>query len=137
MADTVQFELVSPERLMVDKAVAMVVIPGMEGDFGVLPGHAPAISTIRPGVIEVYERDGAAPERLFVRGGLADVRAEGLIVLAEDAVDPAQVDMADLDRELLRARDDLANADTDFDRDRAETEIAWREALKAAATGTA
>ena len=133
MAETFQFELVSPERLMTDKPVAMVVIPGSEGDFGVLAGHAPAISTIRPGVIEVYEQESSAPDRLFVKGGLADVRSTGLIVLAEDAIDPRQADVAALDKEIARQREALAAAETDFDRDKAEQEIAWREALKDAA----
>lgn len=136
MSETFQFELVSPERLMVDKAVAMVVVPGVEGDFGVLPGHAPAISTIRPGVIEVFEQESSAPERLFVKGGLADVRSGGLIVLAEDALDPAKADVDALNKEIERQQEAAEAADSDFDREKAEGEIAWREALKEAATAS-
>ena len=68
MADKVQFELVSPEKLLLSEAVDMVVVPGTEGNFGVLPGHALFISTVRPGVIDVYE-DKNISERIFVSGG--------------------------------------------------------------------
>ena len=67
----VEFELVSPERLLVAQPVDMVVVPGGDGDFGVLPGHAPLISTVRPGVIEIYEGN-AVSDRIFVAGGFAE-----------------------------------------------------------------
>src|SRR3954454_17020108 len=78
----VQFELVSPERLIVSAEVDMVVVPGTEGNFGVLPGHAPLISTIRPGTIDIYQ-GGAVSERIFVVGGIAEVTPERCTVLAE------------------------------------------------------
>jgi F-type H+-transporting ATPase subunit epsilon len=71
MADKLQFELVSPERLLLSEPVGMVVVPGSEGNFGVLPGHALFISTVRPGVIDVYE-DKTITERIFVSGGFAE-----------------------------------------------------------------
>lgn len=82
------FELVSPERLVRSGAVHMVVVPGTEGDFGVLAGHAPMMSTIRPGEIAIYAQEGAAPERIRIEGGLAQVSEKGLTILAEqlDAV---------------------------------------------------
>jgi F-type H+-transporting ATPase subunit epsilon len=84
MAGTFTFELVSPERLLSSGQVAMVVVPGAEGDFGVLPGHAPMMSTIRPGVIEVYATEGSAPSaRYEIEGGFAEVTPEGLTILAE------------------------------------------------------
>ncbi len=70
MADRIEFELVTPERLAFSEPVEMVVVPGDEGDFGVLPGHAPMISTVRPGVITIYE-GGAVRQRIFVAGGFA------------------------------------------------------------------
>ena len=87
MADTFSFELVSPERLLSSGQVAMVVVPGAEGDFAVLPGHAPMMSTIRPGIIEVYATEGSTPSaRYEIDGGFAEVTADGLTILAEKAV---------------------------------------------------
>ena len=82
MAD-LHFELVTPERLVRSEAVHMVVVPGSEGDFGVLAGHAPVMSTLRPGELAVYRAAGAEPERIAVEGGFAEVNEQGLIVLAE------------------------------------------------------
>lgn len=86
MAATLQFELVSPERKLASEAVAMVVVPGVEGDFGVLPGHAPMMSTILPGIIEIYANEGTTPSaRYEIDGGFAEVTPEGLTILAEAA----------------------------------------------------
>jgi len=84
MAD-LQFELVSPERLIRSGPVYMVVVPGTDGDFGVLAGHAPFMSTIRPGEIAVYASQGAQPERIAIEGGFAEVSDKGLTILAEKA----------------------------------------------------
>ena len=77
------FELVTPARLVRSEEVYMVVVPGSEGEFGVLEGHAPFMSTIRDGAVQVYRTQGAAPETIEVRGGFAEVSATGLTVLAE------------------------------------------------------
>jgi F-type H+-transporting ATPase subunit epsilon len=77
------FELVTPARLVRSEDVYMVVVPGTEGEFGVLQGHAPFMSTVRDGAIKVYRNEGAAPEEILVQGGFAEVSAEGLTVLAE------------------------------------------------------
>lgn len=77
------FELVTPVRLVRSEDVYMVVVPGSEGEFGVLEGHAPFMSTIRDGAVRVYKTDGAAPEEVVVRGGFAEVSEKGLTVLAE------------------------------------------------------
>jgi F-type H+-transporting ATPase subunit epsilon len=101
MADQVQFELVSPERLLVSRPVEMVVVPGVEGDFGVLPGHAPLISEVRPGVISVFE-GGKVEERIFVAGGFAEVTAERCTVLAEQALPIAEIDRGAVEADLRR-----------------------------------
>jgi len=80
-----QFELVTPSKLVRSETVHMVVVPGTEGDFGVLEGHAPVMSTIRDGAMLVFKSEGAAPETIEVRGGFAEVSAKGLTVLAEYA----------------------------------------------------
>ena len=77
------FELVTPTRLVRSESVHMVVVPGTEGEFGVLEGHAPFMSTIRDGAVQIYRTEGAAPETIEVRGGFAEVSASGLTVLAE------------------------------------------------------
>ena len=95
----VQFELVTPEQLLVSRNVDMVVVPGTEGNFGVLPGHSPLISTIRPGTIDIYEGNAIA-ERIFVAGGLAEVTPERCTVLADEAMAPEDLDRAQLEAEL-------------------------------------
>lgn len=77
------FELVTPARLVRSEEVHMVVVPGAEGEFGVLEGHAPFMSTIRDGAVQIYKTVGAAPESIEVRGGFAEVSATGLTLLAE------------------------------------------------------
>ena len=109
MADQIQFELVSPERLLVSQPVEMVVVPGVEGDFGVLPGHAPLVSTVRPGVIAVFEGNKVA-QRIFVAGGFAEVTGERCTVLAEEAMPVAEIDRAAVEGEIRTARDDLTDA---------------------------
>ncbi len=105
MADLFNFELVSPERLLSSGKVAMVVVPGTEGDFGVLPGHAPMMSTIRPGAIAIYEADSnSLTRRVFVDGGFAEVSDQGLTILAERAVPVGDIDPAAVATELVAAR---------------------------------
>ena len=77
------FELVTPEKLVRSEDVHMVVVPGTEGEFGVLEGHAPFMSTVRDGAVQIFKTDGAQPEEIQVRGGFAEVGENGLTVLAE------------------------------------------------------
>ena len=127
MAEKVEFELVSPERLLVSKPVDMVVVPGAEGDFGVLRGHAPLISTLRLGVIDIHA-SGAVADRIFVAGGFAEVTAERCTVLAEQAVPVADLDRAGIEDEIRSLRDSLAVADGDAERGALAARIAVAEA---------
>jgi F-type H+-transporting ATPase subunit epsilon len=106
MAGRVQFELVTPERLLLSETVEMVVVPGTEGNFGVLPGHAPLISTIRPGMIEIYEGQ-AVTRRVFVVGGIAEVTPERCTVLADEAVSPDTLDRGAIEADLRIAEGNL------------------------------
>src|SRR5919106_2677793 len=106
MADKVEFELVSPERLLLSEQVDMVVVPGTEGNFGVLPRHAPLISTMRPGVIEIHD-GGQVGSRIFVVDGFAEVTPERCTVLAEYAVPVDEIDRAESEQKLKNAREDL------------------------------
>ncbi len=121
MADKLHFELVSPERLLKSGEADMVTVPGSEGDFGVLAGHAPFISTIRPGVVTVT--DGNAEERIFVRGGFADVTAAGLTLLAEEAIPMAELDPAKLAQDIKDAEEDVADAKDETIRAEAATHL--------------
>jgi len=105
----VEFELVSPERLLVAEPVEMVVVPGEEGDFGVLPGHAPLISTVRPGVIHIFSR-GQVARRIFVAGGFAEVVPGRCTVLAEEAMPVDELDRGSVEQDLKDAGEDVGSA---------------------------
>ncbi len=131
-SDKVEFELVSPERLLLSEQVDMVVVPGAEGDFGVLPRHAPLISTLRPGVIRVFE-GREVKQRIFVAGGFAEVTPERCTVLAEEAVPVGDIDAGKLEQEIKDLGEDLADAKTDEDKAAIVRRIKVREAMRAAA----
>ncbi len=131
MADKLNFALVAPERELFHGDVDQVVVPGSEGEFGVLPNHAPVMSVIKPGALRVI--DGGSERRIFVNGGFADVTPDGLTVLAEEAIDLADVDSAEVDQQLKNAQDDLRDSlGSDSKREAAERAVARLEALKAA-----
>jgi F-type H+-transporting ATPase subunit epsilon len=109
MAETFKFELVSPERMLVSADVGEVLVPGSEGDFTVLPRHAPVIAMLRPGILRIPGMDGRLNE-IYVRGGLADVGPDRLIVLAERAVPLGEVNRAFLEQEISEAELALADA---------------------------
>jgi F-type H+-transporting ATPase subunit epsilon len=129
MADRVQFELVTPERLILSAEVEMVVVPGTEGNFGVLPGHSPLISTIRPGMIDIYETRPTVSQRIFVVSGIAEVTPERCTVLAEEAMAPSSLDRAATEAELQAIEGNLPSLReqvgraTGTDRDRLAAEL--------------
>lgn len=130
MADKLSFALVSPERELFNGEVDHVVVPGSEGEFGVSPNHAPVMSVIKPGALKVFNE--GAERRIFVNGGFADVTPEGLTVLAEEAVDLADVDPAQLEQQLKNAGEDLRDANTEARRDAAQRALKRLEIIKAA-----
>jgi F-type H+-transporting ATPase subunit epsilon len=132
MADKLSFALVSSEREVFNGEVDHVVVPGVEGEFGVSPNHAPVMSVIKPGALKVFS-DGAE-RRIFVNGGFADVTPEGLTVLAEEALDLADVDAATLEQDLKNAGEDLRDANTDAKREGAQRALRRLEIIKAAMT---
>lgn len=111
MAEQFTFTLVSPERELLSENVDQVDVPGTDGTFGVLPKHAPFMSTISVGVVNV--RIGKQTRQIFVRGGFADVTPAGLTILAEEAVPVEDLDRAKIADELRNAEEDLRDADTD------------------------
>jgi F-type H+-transporting ATPase subunit epsilon len=130
MADKLAFALVSPERELFHGEVDHVVVPGVEGEFGVSPNHAPVMSVVKPGALRVF--DDGAERRIFVNGGFADVTPEGLTVLAEEAVDLADVEPAQLEQQLKNAQEDLRDANSDEKRAAAQRVLARLETIKAA-----
>jgi F-type H+-transporting ATPase subunit epsilon len=118
VADKIRFDLVSPERMLLSEDVEMVTLPGTEGYFGVLAGHAPVLSTLRPGLIEV-KGGKEADLKLFVRGGFAEVNGAKVTVLAEEAIPLKDFDLAALDQRIADAEEDLVAAGTDAERDAA------------------
>ncbi|WP_018997150.1 F0F1 ATP synthase subunit epsilon [Hirschia maritima] len=131
MSDKLHFSLVSPERELFAGEVDQVDAPGSEGQFGVLPGHAPFMATLKPGVVEVFE--GEDRKRLFVRSGFADVTPQGLTILAEEAIDLEGFDASSSKDALEEAKEELRAANDDQAKARLTETISYLEALVAAA----
>ncbi len=129
MAETFKFELVTPERMLMSQDVARVVLPGLEGQFTVFAGHAPVISALRPGVIEIGISD-ARTVRVYVRGGFAEVDAASTTVLAEHAWDIEGLDQSTIAKELAAAEAHLAAASTDAARLAAVSAVDQLKALQ-------
>ncbi|PPR63829.1 MAG: ATP synthase epsilon chain [Alphaproteobacteria bacterium MarineAlpha4_Bin2] len=125
--DKVEFELVAPEKLLLSREVDMVVIPGAEGDIGVLPRHSPAITTVRPGTIVVYQ-DGSVTDRIFVAGGFAEVSGNRCTVLAEEAFPVEGIDKRAAEQALAGARNNAGVAGNDIEDRAAAIAIAVAEA---------
>lgn len=124
------FELVSPARLLFSGNVASVQIPGTEGEMTILPGHAPVLSTLKAGVVTVNKDTGSA-DRIFVRGGFAEVNASGLTLLAETAIPVADLDAATLAKQIKNAEEDMADAKTDAARTKAAETLDQLKAMQA------
>ncbi|MEH0071103.1 F0F1 ATP synthase subunit epsilon [Pannonibacter sp. Pt2-lr] len=135
MAQPFQFELVSPERLLLSDKVLEVTVPGSEGEFGVLKDHSPFMATMRPGLLKVRTGEGKLVE-YFVRGGFADVSTSGLTVLAEQAIPVSELKADVIAQQVQDAREDVADARDDEARTKAEATLAQlieiQTALKAA-----
>ncbi|MBL8790903.1 MAG: F0F1 ATP synthase subunit epsilon [Rhizobiales bacterium] len=123
------FELVSPARLLFSGDVVSVQIPGAEGEMTILPGHAPVLSTLKPGVVSI-QKDGGT-DKIFVRGGFAEVNAKGLTVLAETAIALADLDAAAIAQQIRNAEEDVADAKTDAARAKAAETLDHLKALQA------
>ena len=130
MADKISFDLVSPERLLLSQQAEMITIPGREGDMGVMAGHMPLISTLRPGTITVAGGPGGAEQKFFVAGGFAEVTAEKLTVLAEEAVALSELDSAALELRITAAQDALNAAKSDIEGTRARELVDYLASLR-------
>jgi F-type H+-transporting ATPase subunit epsilon len=128
MTDKIAFDLVSPERLLLSTEAEMVTIPGSEGDMGVMAGHMPLISTLRPGVVAL---SGASAQRFYVSGGFAEVNPKKLTVLAEEAMPLAELDAQALDQRIKDAEEALALATSDAERAKAQDTLNYLKGLRA------
>lgn len=134
MAEKFAFQLVSPERVLFSADVDMVVVPGVEGNFGVLNGHAPLLSTVRPGVIDVYEQRQAVSSKIFVAGGFAEVTGDRCTVLAEEASPVTELDRAADEQSIKDLTEDLSVSKDPVEQRHIEQRLAvLRERIKAAA----
>jgi len=131
MTGKLQFDLVSPERLLLSEEVDMVTLPGSEGEFGVLPGRAPVLSTLKPGVI-VVTGISEKLSRLYVRGGFVEVNNDQVTVLAEEAVALSDLNADELDRKIKNTEEDLAASKSDDARLHIEAELEHLRNLRAA-----
>jgi F-type H+-transporting ATPase subunit epsilon len=127
MAGSVQFDLVSPERRLASVAASEVQIPGADGDLTAMAGHAPTITTLRPGILKAVSSDGT--KSYVVTGGFAEISATGVSVLAERAVPVEEANAALFDALLAEARDAAARAE---DKDAADKLVSDMLALRAA-----
>ncbi len=125
------FDLVSPERLLISSDVSQVDVPGIEGYFGVLAGHAPMVTTVRPGILVIY-RDGQAPMRIVINGGFAEVSANGLTVLADTAVPIEEFDAAALAGVIKDTEEDVADSTDPSQRDKLARRLEQLRTLQAA-----
>jgi len=119
MADMVTMDLVSPEKLLLSDTFEMVVVPGAEGDFAIMAGHTPITSTLRPGVIAIYEGDDEK-DRIFVNGGFVQVADDKITVLAEEAIHVSDLSRADVEQRIQDASEDVEDAKDDEIRRKAQ-----------------
>lgn len=131
MAEPFKFELVEPAKLLMSMDVEQVVVPGTEGYFAILKGHAPVMSTLKPGVIEVQVSSNEE-KRIFVRGGFAEAGPDSLTVLAEKAIPMDELDAAALAQEVTNAEEDVADARNDETRGKAQERLEQLKELQAA-----
>jgi F-type H+-transporting ATPase subunit epsilon len=131
MADKIPFDLVSPERLLLSEDAEMITLPGAEGDLGVLAGHEPLITTLRPGIVDV-KGGGRGDERFFVLGGFADISPSKLTILAEEAFPLASINVADVDQRIANTKEDLIGVKTDHERARLAATLDALETLRGA-----
>ena len=123
MPDAFKFELVSPAKLLVSGQVEQVIVPGSEGEMTVLAHHAPLLTTLKPGLLDIGFPGGGEHQRYFVRGGFAEVSPAGLTILAETAIDLVELDATQLAQAVKDAEEDVADATDDAMRDRAQTQL--------------
>ena len=130
MASRIAFDLVSPERLLLSTEADMVTVPGTEGYLGVMAGHAPLVTTLRAGMIDVQV--GGRDDRYFIRGGFAEISPAKITVLAEEAIPMTEMDLAVLDQRITDAQDDEIAAKSESERQKASQMVDDLKLVRAA-----
>ncbi|MBL4805071.1 MAG: ATP synthase F1 subunit epsilon [Alphaproteobacteria bacterium] len=128
MSTQINFELVSPEAKLVSEPIHMAVIPGEEGQFGVMAGHASLVASLRAGIVELYKEENGDPKRIFIAGGFADVTSGNCSVLAEEAVNVNDIDTDVVQQSIKTLKHDLELAEEPADKIRLKRQIALAEA---------
>jgi len=138
MTQTLNFELVSPEEKLVSEPVRLAVIPGETGEMGVGANHASLVASLKPGVVVLHTEsmNDSIPRKIFIAGGFADVTGTNCTVLAEEAVDLANLNQADIEKELNDLNEDMGMAEEAADRIRIQAKINLTKAKLSAVTGT-
>ncbi len=131
----IDFELVSPERKLIEEPVKMAVIPGEDGEFGVGAGHCSIVSSLKPGVVSLYNDGSDEPRRIFVAGGFADVTANLCTILAEEAIRVSDLNQQEIEKALVELKEDLSLAEEELDQKRLERKIVLLKAKLQAVTG--
>ncbi len=132
MAESLVFEIVTPARPALSQPVELVVLPGGAGNFGVLPGHAPMLSTLQAGTIEIREKGLKILDQIFIEGGFAEVTPERCTVFAEESTPVKEISRDDAEARVKRAHDALLVAETFGTRLHAEQDLRLAEAMLAA-----
>ncbi|MGB4056893.1 MAG: ATP synthase F1 subunit epsilon [Alphaproteobacteria bacterium] len=130
----IQFELVSPEEKLVSEPVYHAVLPGEEGEFGIGADHTSLVVSLQPGVVKLYRQKGAEPQKIFIAGGFADVTGVNCTILAEDAVDVANLNQADLEQDIKNLTEDLTAAEG-IEKSRVQRRLSMTKAKLQAVTG--
>jgi F-type H+-transporting ATPase subunit epsilon len=129
MTDTLTLELVTPEKLLFSAEAAMVIVPGAEGEFGVLPQHAPLVSLLRPGLVSIYDTADNIGAKFFVSGGFAEVDGTSCTILAEDVIDLDAMNREQAQAELAQAQKQVKEAVTDEQIAKAEKQLVIAETI--------
>ena len=135
-AENFDFELVSPERKLMSEKAWQVTIPGQEGDFGVRANHSSVVSSIRPGVVEIISTQGAAPTKIFIAGGFADVTASNCTILAEEAMMLEDLNQDQIEKDIAEIEKNLAATKDKVEEIRYTKQLEMAKAKLTAVTGT-
>ncbi|MEL6920254.1 MAG: F0F1 ATP synthase subunit epsilon [Pseudomonadota bacterium] len=131
MADAFNFELVSPERLLLSQDVTQVVVPGADGYLTIMANHAPMMTTLAPGIVETTGASGE-DEKIFVRGGFADISPAGFTLLAEEATNVKDIDAAYIDQQIKDAQEDVSDAQNEDTKQAAAFRLSRLQEVKSA-----
>ena len=127
MSEKIEFELISPEKLLVSEDLEMVVVPGTEGDFGVLPGHAPIVSSIRPGALEIQDSNNT--ERFFLAGGIVEVLEDRVSILATEVFVQDDIQIENCESKISELTSGMQNMSSEEEKENSQIQIEKYQAM--------